>query len=106
MSNARSTFDEFKNREGRSTTPNSTRSGPVLEPVPLDFMLGGGRALRKFVTGHKMNGLEKARWFGKTFKSVTDVQPLVCLDENWRQKFSSTQLGKVRPACGSSSAGG
>ncbi|BDY27786.1 DUF4334 domain-containing protein [Mycolicibacterium mageritense] len=93
MSNARSTFDEFKNREGQIHDAELDAFWAVLEPVPLDFMLGewsGG----EFVTGHKMNGLlEKARWFGKTFKSVTDVQPLVCLDENG-QKFSNTQLGK------------
>ncbi|MBN3458276.1 DUF4334 domain-containing protein [Mycobacterium sp. DSM 3803] len=93
MSNARSTFDEFKNREGQIPDAELDAFWAVLEPVPLDFMLGewsGG----EFVTGHKMNGLlEKARWFGKTFKSVTDVQPLVCLDEKG-QKFSNTQLGK------------
>jgi hypothetical protein len=41
-----------------------------------------------------MNGrLEKARWFGKTFHSPTDVQPLVCLDEDGK-RFSNIKMGK------------
>lgn len=51
----------------------------------------------EFVTGHRMNGqLEKARWFGKTFNSVnsvTDVQPLVCLDDDGN-RFSNVKMGK------------
>jgi hypothetical protein len=37
--------------------------------------------------------LEKAGWYGKTFKSVRDVQPLVCLDADGN-KFSNVELGK------------
>ena len=41
-----------------------------------------------------MNGqLEKAGWFGKTFKSAADVQPLVCLDADGN-KFSNVAMGK------------
>lgn len=48
----------------------------------------------EFVTGHRMNGqLEKSRWFGKTFNSATDVQPLVCLDADGN-KFSNVEMGK------------
>lgn len=65
----------------------------TLPPATIEGMLGdwsGG----EFVTGHQMNGLlEKARWFGKSFKSATDVQPLVCLDEDGN-KFSNVKLGK------------
>ena len=48
----------------------------------------------EFTTGHKMNGLlEKAGWFGKTFTSAADVQPLVCLDADGK-KFSNIALDK------------
>ena len=48
----------------------------------------------EFVTGHQMNGqLEKARWFGKTFNSPADVQPLVCLDDDGN-RFSNVKMGK------------
>ena len=64
-----------------------------LEPVRAVDMVGNWKG-DEFDTGHKMNGLlDKARWFGKTFKSVTDVQPLVCLDEDGN-KFSNVKLGK------------
>jgi GXWXG protein len=41
-----------------------------------------------------MNGqLEKAGWFGKTFKSAGDVQPSVCIDVDGK-KFSNMAMGK------------
>lgn len=91
MSDAREMFDGFRQR---SQIPDAEldQFWDRLAPANTDFMLGewaGG----EFVTGHKMNGLlEKARWFGKTFKSAMDVQPLVCLDENG-EKFSNVKLG-------------
>lgn len=64
-----------------------------LETVSIDFMLGdwhGG----ELPSGHPMDGsLQKVRWYGKNFRSETDVQPLVCLDENGT-KFSNKELGK------------
>jgi hypothetical protein len=64
-----------------------------LEPVSIDDLLGdwhGG----ELPSGHPMDGaLGKARWYGKSFRSAVDVQPLVCLDENG-QKFSNVALGK------------
>lgn len=92
MSDAREMFDEFKQRSGPIPDAELDQFWDRLAPATTDFMLGewaGG----EFVTGHKMNGLlEKARWFGKTFKSAMDVQPLVCLDENG-DKFSNIKLG-------------
>ena len=47
-----------------------------------------------FDTGHPViNALDTARWFGKTFRSTADVQPLICLDDDGN-KFSNTELGK------------
>jgi Domain of unknown function (DUF4334)/GXWXG protein len=92
MTDARKAFIEMKER---TQIPDAELDDfwATLEPATVDFMLGEWKG-GEFVTGHKMNGLlAKARWFGKTFKSASDVQPLVCIDENG-DKFSNVQLGK------------
>lgn len=64
-----------------------------LEPVSIEFMYGDWRG-GELPSGHPMDGaLSKARWHGKSFRSATDVQPLVCLDENG-VKYSNVALGK------------
>ncbi|ADG78998.1 hypothetical protein TPAU25S_04213 [Tsukamurella paurometabola] len=64
-----------------------------LEPVSIDFLLGSWRG-GELPSGHPMDGaLATARWYGKTFRSANDVQPLVCLDESG-EKFSNIALGK------------
>ena len=53
-----------------------------LAPVSLEFLYGDWRG-GELPSGHPMDGaLGAARWHGKSFRSATDVQPLVCLDEN------------------------
>ena len=48
----------------------------------------------EFDTGHPViNALDTAHWFGKTFRSAADVQPLVCLDADGKN-FSNTELGR------------
>lgn len=90
---ARKTFSELKERTGEIPDAEIDAFWATLPPATVEQMIGdwhGG----EFVTGHKMNGqLEKSRWFGKSFRSVTDVQPLVCLDEDGN-KFSNVKLGK------------
>lgn len=65
----------------------------ALAPVATSFLIGhwhGG----ELASGHPMDGaLAKARWYGKSFQSVTNVQPLVCRDESGA-KFSDIALGK------------
>ena len=35
----------------------------------------------EFTTGHQANGfLRRLNWFGKTFHSASNAQPLICLD--------------------------
>ncbi|WP_019204527.1 DUF4334 domain-containing protein [Tsukamurella sp. 1534] len=64
-----------------------------LEPVTIDFLLGDWRG-GELRSGHPMDGaLGRARWYGKSFRSANDVQPLVCLDEEGR-KYSNVDLGK------------
>ncbi|BBY33445.1 hypothetical protein BST33_09600 [Mycolicibacter minnesotensis] len=90
---ARATFTALKERTGQIPDAEIDEFWAALPPATLELMIGEWRG-GEFVTGHKMNGLlEKARWFGKTFNSVTDVQPLVCLDEDGN-KFSNVKLGK------------
>jgi hypothetical protein len=90
MTDARNTFDEFKNREGQIPDAELDALWAVLTPASIDFMLGewaGG----EFQTGHKANGfMKRLNWFGKTFNSASDAKPLVCLDADGN-KFSNTE---------------
>jgi len=93
MTEARKKFAGLKERTGQIPDTELDEFWATLEPATIDFMIGewaGG----EFDTGHRMNGgLVKARWFGKTFHSATDVKPLVCLDEEGK-KFSNVKMGK------------
>jgi hypothetical protein len=93
MSLAHKKFTEFKERGGRIADAELDEFWATLEPATVEGMLGEWKG-GEFVTGHKMNGrLEQAGWFGKTFKSVTDVQPLVCVGADGK-KFSNVAMGK------------
>ena len=93
MSLARKKFTEFKERIGGIPDAELDEFWATLQPATIDGMIGKWKG-GEFVTGHKMNGqLEKAGWFGKTFKSAGDVQPLVCVDADGN-KFSNVAMGK------------
>lgn len=93
MELARTKFTEFKERSGEIADAELDEFWAELAPATIDGMLGEWKG-GEFQTGHKMNGqLEKAGWYGKTFKSVRDVQPLVCLDADGN-KFSNVEMGK------------
>ncbi|MEZ0364966.1 DUF4334 domain-containing protein [Mycobacterium sp. pUA109] len=90
---ARKRFTEFKERTDTIADAELDDYWASLPPATIDGMLGEWKG-GEFVTGHRMNGLlDKARWFGKTFTSRTEVQPLVCLDADGN-KFSNVELGK------------
>jgi Domain of unknown function (DUF4334)/GXWXG protein len=88
---ARKQFTELTQRTGEIPDAELDEFWATLPVVTTESMLGewqGG----EFHTGHPANGLlEKARWFGKTFNSVDDAQPLVCLDADGN-KFSNTTM--------------
>jgi hypothetical protein len=101
---ARKKFTELKERAGtrlviigpqRALIPDRELDDfwASLEPAPIDFMIGewiGG----EFDTGHRENGtLAEINFFGKTFISAFDVQPLVCLDDDGN-KYSNTVNGE------------
>jgi Domain of unknown function (DUF4334)/GXWXG protein len=93
MTDTRKKFTELKELTDQIPDADLDDFWAALEPATIDFMIGdwaGG----EFDTGHLMNGgLEKARWFGKTFVSATDVKPLVCRDDDGN-KFSNVEMGK------------
>jgi hypothetical protein len=90
MTDARNTFDSFKNREGQIPDAELDALWAVLTPASIDFMLGEWRG-GEFQTGHKANGfMKRLNWFGKTFNSASDAKPLVCLDGDGN-KFSNTE---------------
>jgi len=93
MSLARKKFTEFKERSDRIPDAELDEFWATLAPATIGGMIGEWKG-GEFLTGHKMNGqLEKARWFGKTFTSASDVQPLVCVDADGK-KFSNVAMGK------------
>ena len=93
MSLARKQFTEFKECSGHIPDAELDDFWATLQPATIDGMIGEWKG-GEFVAGHKMNGrLEKARWFGKTFKSASDVQPLVCVDADGNN-FSNKAMGK------------
>ncbi|MGV9794170.1 DUF4334 domain-containing protein [Gordonia sp. ABSL49_1] len=77
----------------------------VVDDADLDSVWAGLATLRpeemlgawkggEFVTGHAINGmLDKAGWYGKTFISRSEVQPLVCRDADGKL-YSNKKLGK------------
>ncbi len=93
MTEPRNLFSELKQRAQQIPDAELDDFWASLEPATIADMIGewhGG----EFVTGHMMNGgLAKAKWFGKTFASAADVQPLVCLDDDGN-KFSNVEMGK------------
>lgn len=56
----------------------------ALPAVRVEELLGSWRG-GEFRTGHGFEGqLARARWHGKTFRSATDVDPIVCRGDDGR----------------------
>ncbi|BBX28790.1 DUF4334 domain-containing protein [Mycolicibacterium alvei] len=90
MNGARGTFDGFVSREGQIPDAELDAFWALLRPAGIDFMLGEWKG-GEFQTGHKANGfMNRLNWFGKTFHSAAEAQPLVCLDADGN-KFSNTE---------------
>lgn len=90
---ARTKFTAFTERTDTIADAELDEFWTTLPPATVEQMIGDWRG-GEFVTGHRMNGqLEKVGWFGKSFRSATDVQPLVCVDADGN-KFSNIKLGK------------
>jgi hypothetical protein len=89
-SSARERFDQFR----RCTPPipytELEEFWSTLETVSIDFMIGDWRG-GDLATGHRGEGFLDDRWFGTTFVSASDVQPVVCIDTDGN-KYSDTEL--------------
>ncbi|MBF0660935.1 MULTISPECIES: DUF4334 domain-containing protein [unclassified Rhodococcus (in: high G+C Gram-positive bacteria)] len=67
---------------------------PRLTPARIDDLVGFRWKGFSFDTGHRTHGLLGAsRWYGKTFVSPTEVQPLVCRGEDG-ELFSDKETGR------------
>lgn len=87
---ARARFAELRDQKDVSPA-DLDEIWAVFDTVRPEDMLGNWKG-DEFHTGHKMNGqLAAARWYGKIFRSVNDVEPIVCYDEDGKL-FSNNQL--------------
>ncbi len=90
MTPARKKFIAFKESADQVSDAELDDFWASLEPATIDGMIGEWKG-GEFATGHRANGsLAKINWFGKTFKSATDAQPLVCLDADGN-KYSNVE---------------
>jgi hypothetical protein len=96
---ARRRFTELKQRTEPIPDAELEEFWSTLEPATIDFMIGEWKG-DDLVTGHRGNGFLGGRWFGYTFKSELDVQPVVCLDADGN-KFSDVELmnGETAAIC-------
>jgi len=77
MSLARKKFTEFKECSDRIADAELDDFWATLQPATIADMIGEWKG-GEFLTGHMMNGqLEKAGWFGKSFKSPGDVMGIM-----------------------------
>jgi hypothetical protein len=87
---ARGRFAELRGRQDVNPA-DLDEIWSALRPVRCEDVLGRWKG-DEFHTGHKMNGLlQSARWYGKVFNSVNDVEPIVCYDDDGNL-FSNNEL--------------
>jgi hypothetical protein len=89
-SEARKKFTDFNQRTEPILYEVLEEFWATLDPVDIDFMIGEWKG-GDLVTGHRGDGFLGDRWFGTTFNSAADVQPIVCLDSDGN-KYSDTKL--------------
>jgi Domain of unknown function (DUF4334)/GXWXG protein len=90
MSLARKTFTELTGRSEPIPHGVLEEFWATLEPVTVEFMIGEWKG-GDLVTGHRGDRFLGDRWFGTTFSSALDVDPIVCLDDDGN-KYSDTEL--------------
>lgn len=85
---------ELRARTGRIDPRELDALWKRLEPAGIDDLVGYRWRGFSFDTGHRTHSLlGRARWYGKSFVSPLEVQPLVCYDENG-ELFSDKQTGR------------
>ncbi|UED85194.1 DUF4334 domain-containing protein [Streptomyces profundus] len=89
---ARARFHELRKREAGVVPAELDEVWAALPAVRAEEILGEWRGAA-FATGHRLReALVAHRWRGKVFRSLSDVKPLICLDEN-DEPFSNVELG-------------
>jgi hypothetical protein len=88
---AKARFDQLRSEDNASPA-DLDDLWATLDTVDASEILGRWKG-DEFRTGHPMNGmLAKANWFGKTFNSLSDVQPNMCYGENG-ELYSNLEIG-------------
>ncbi|MEU9125131.1 DUF4334 domain-containing protein [Streptomyces sp. NPDC048506] len=65
----------------------------ALPAVRPEDILGSWKGYA-VATGHRVEAmLKEAKWYGKNFKSISDVHPLICRDADG-QLYSNIELGQ------------
>jgi hypothetical protein len=90
MTDARERFSRFIGRAEPIPYAELEEFWSTLEPVTIDFMIGEWKG-GDLVTGHRGDRFLGDQWWGTTFNSAVDVQPIVRMDEDGN-KFSDTKL--------------
>ena len=65
--------------------PDGWGYGTALEPASIDFMIGEWKG-GDLPTGHRGDGFLGNTWYGTTFRSASDVQPIICVDAEGNTK--------------------
>ncbi|MDF3285446.1 DUF4334 domain-containing protein [Gordonia polyisoprenivorans] len=90
---ARARFADLRAADGTVDDADLDAIWAALPTLRPEEMLGRWRG-GEFTTGHKANGmLPRVGWYGKTFISRSEVQPLVCRNADG-DLYSNTELGK------------
>ena len=93
LEQARARFAELRAQSGIVDDVDLDAVWAALPTVRCEDLLGRWRG-GEFTTGHKANGLlAKVGWYGKTFISRSEVQPLVCRNAEG-ELYSNRELGK------------
>jgi hypothetical protein len=90
MTAASDRFAELAGHSGPIPYDELENFWTTLEPVSVDFLIGEWKG-GDLVTGHRGDKFLGERWFGTTFTSASDVDPVVCVDGDGN-KYSDTNL--------------
>ncbi|BBH67619.1 hypothetical protein ACTI_43040 [Actinoplanes sp. OR16] len=79
--NARDRLAEIRDNGSKVTPDELDRLWAELPTLRPEDLIGTWKG-SEFVSGHPFEGqLATIGWYGKTFASLTDVTPIVCVDE-------------------------
>jgi len=90
---ARTRIAAIREAGGKTTIDELDEVWAALPTVRPEQILGAWKG-GEFVSGHAFEGkLQRARWHGKRFDSLTEVAPLVCRDDRGAL-FDNVEMAK------------